>query len=246
MKRLNTYVNEWKINDNSIKKVDNNNTAFIYHLDSTQQITIISPSWPQFDDYYDKIYDEHGNNITINGYGRTNDYKRGTYRFFIRDIDKVKNCQWMFIGCEQLVEVPLFDTSKVETMNGMFNFCYSLENIPNFNTINVTNMEYMLQCCYKLKLIPNFNTKNVVKAGHMFAHCTTIAFTPKFDFSNMCSSIYMFDGCSNLKDIPLFDNNTNFKYVGMRNMFKGCEKLSEKTKREWSQIYDFIENEKIK
>ena len=52
----------------------------------------------------------------------------------------------------------------------------------------------------------------------------------------------MFNGCKNLIDVPLFDTHN---VENMRNMFAKCHNLSEKTKKQWSKIYNFFTDDKL-
>jgi len=218
MKTLNTYINEWKLNDQSVKRVDDNN-YFVYSHDSASHIQIFSPYWKRFDDYKDKVYDEYGKQINIDINGYTFEYlSPGEYKFIIKDIDKVNNCSHMFYDCDNLIFSPVFDTSKVVSMRNMFYRCYNLTNAPYLNT------------------------KNAYDISGMFLKCKKIEISPKYDTSNTNDVGFMFADCENLKSVPLF-TKTNF--TRMECMFRKCNKLSEKSIHDWSKIYDFNENDKI-
>ena len=66
----------------------------------------------------------------------------------------VKDCSYMFAGCE-----------KIETID-----------LSSFNSQNVTDMSSMFYCCKYLKHInlTNFNTKNVKDISHMFNWCENL------------------------------------------------------------------------
>jgi len=188
MKGLNTYINEWKISDQSTKNIDQNSCFFIYKITEECHIKIFDEDWPQYKDYFNKVY-MNKTNVSLNTAGYTlNMYKPGTYKFEIKDINNVNNCRYMFYDCFNLLEVPLFNTSKVKNMEDMFYECKILKSVPKFNTRNVTDMHWMFHWCDKLEDVPLFDTRNV---------------------------------------------------EAMWAMFEGCYNLSEKTKRDWSKIYDF-------
>ena len=63
------------------------------------------------------------------------------------------------------------------------------------------------------------------------------------DIDNVTNCQYMFFNCTNLVEAPLFDIS---KVENMYLMFYNCDSLNEQTKREWSQIYDFLSNKKKK
>jgi len=242
MKTLNTYINEWKITDKSVKNI--RNKYFVYKHKYEHPIKIFDSDWPQFNDYKDKVYDEHGKHVELDEYGKTNEsYNQGEYKFEIKDIDNITICREMFCGCYDLKYVPSFDTSKVTDMLQMFFKCKSLEAVPIFNTSKVKTMRNMFYGCGNLIIAPFFNTKNVIDISGMFIECSKIKKSPKYDTTNVTDIGYMFEGCINLIDVPLFTDISHFKR--MAQMFKECEKLSEKTKQDWSQIYDFEWNDKI-
>lgn len=221
MKTLNNYIAEWRANIGTMSSIKKTNLPyFIFEQSKKDIIKIFDINWAQLTDYKDKVYID-GKNIEINDDGRTiNKFEPGKYIVEIKDIDKVVYCQYMFSGCDKLISVPLFDTSNVKNMCGMFSGCTGIENIPLFDTKNVENMSYMFWGCEKLKSIPKFNTARVTDAR------------------------YMFWACKSLIEVPLF-NNRNYHYLQIENMFLECDNLNDKTKRDWSKIYDFYSHKKI-
>ena len=76
---------------------------------------------------------------------------------------------------------------------------------------------------------------------NMFFDCFSLVSVPKFDTSRVTNMCYMFYRCWSLKTVPLF----NIRGVtDMDDMFHGCSSLSEKTKQEWSPVYNFTINDK--
>ena len=163
MKTLNTYINEtltcshsehineWRASSNTVSSIKKKNIQyFVYKLTTTKKIKIFDRAWPQFKDYKDKVY-VNDEQLEIGEYGYTKkDYEPGTYEVEIKDIDNVTNCKYMFYNCDQLVSVPLFNTSKVKDMWQMFFNCKGVREIPLFNTKNVEVMTEMFWDCNSL------------------------------------------------------------------------------------------------
>ena len=244
MKTLNTYINEWKATDKSFKHIKLK-TYFVYNqsvMNYDSPIKIFNNFWKQFNNYKDKVYDIYGHNVELDTSGYTkNYYSFGEHKFYIEDIDYITDCSTMFSDCVQLIKVPLFDTNKVINMYHMFNNCYSLEEVPLFNTVNVELMNAMFQGCHKLVEIPFFDTHNVTNISYMCFECKKIKRVPKFDTTNVKKMNHMFCWDENLRDVPLLNID---KVENMNHMFSNCNNLSEKTKKEWSQIYDFEKDDK--
>ena len=213
MKTLNTYINEWRANTNTVSHIKKQNLQyFIYKNDEKSVMSIFDKDWPQFKYYKDKVYID-GEQVTIGSDGWTvKQYEKGIYEIEIKDINNITNCYKMFNYCYDLISVPWFDTSKVKNMSWMFAGCQRLEEISLFDTSNVENMRAM------------------------FCGCKTLVEIPLFDTSKVKDMDGMFYAARNLKNVPLFNMN---EVVETGDMFKNCENLSEQTKKEWSQIYNF-------
>lgn len=119
----------------------------------------------------------------------------------------INNCSGMFLECENLKPIPLFDTHSVTNFSQMFSKCYNLETIPLFNTENALDMDYMFNECENLKVVPKLNTKNVVSAKKMFNECHILETVPDFDFTSVVSITGIFSGCISLGEIPNFKIN---------------------------------------
>jgi len=61
----------------------------------------------------------------------------------------------MFINCQKIKTVPLFNTQNVTNMDSMFNGCSALETIPEFNFSSVTTNISMFNNTTALKSIPS-------------------------------------------------------------------------------------------
>ena len=70
----------------------------------------------------------------------------------------------------------------------------------------------------------------------MFQYCCELISVPFFDTSKVDSMEFMFKSCENLEKVPLLNTD---KVDYMSDMFSDCYNLSDETKKEWSQIYDF-------
>lgn len=124
-----------------------------------------------------------------------------------------------FSGCENIIYVPLLNTSKFTNMKYMFQNCSKLISVPLFNTSNVRNMYYMFNGCSKLTSIPLFDTSNVTDMGYMFNNCSKLTSVHLFNTSNVTNMGYMFYNCSSLTSIPEF-NTSNV--TSLRNAFGSC------------------------
>ena len=114
-------------------------------------------------------------------------------------------------------EIEIKDIDKVTNCSHMFFACKELVKISLFDTSKVTDMKNMFTYCENLESVPKFNTKNVKDMNSMFANCYKLKEVPLFDTSNVRIMICMFTKCDN---------------------------LNEKTKREWSKVYNFKKNTK--
>lgn len=132
-----------------------------------------------------------------------------------------------FWGCENLEEVPLYDTHMCTVMNSMFSGKSAsgriigrmkLKKVPLFDTSNVTNMNQMFATCFCLEHVPLFDTRNVTTMKSTFAFCNNIKEIPLFDTSNVTDMRNMFECCCSLTSVPNFNTS---KVTKMHNMFSG-------------------------
>ncbi len=135
-----------------------------------------------------------------------------------------------FQGCENLITIPLYDTSNIEYFgytrhsgyNGCFAGCRNLKTIPALNTSNATDMYCMFVNCTSLETVPLIDTSNVSNFAGMFRGCKSLKSVPKFDFSSASTLMNMFWKCTSLKTVPQFDlSNVD----NINNLFTGCESL---------------------
>jgi len=224
MKQLSNYINEWKINGKSIENIDKEDFSkcFIYELDKEDYIHVFG----YYEGTYWKPYDKYRNNVYINGKHEELDdaceteklFPPGQYKVYIKGINEVTTCNDMFLCCEQLVSVPLFETNNVKDFNNMFNGCSKLKHVPKLN-LSSARLTYW-----------------------MFGDCLALESVPKFDLHNCEDISSMFANCENLKDVPLFTLKDNI--YSMYCLFSGCSNLSEKTKEDWSNVYNFNSQDK--
>jgi len=157
MKTLNTYINEWKLNDQSVKSVDDLSKYFIYSTESYDNIKVFYYKWSEFDLYKDKVYID-GKYAAIDNRGFTHlNIAAGQHKVKIVDINEIFYCDEMFRYCSQLVSVPKFDSSNVRSTAYMFHNCDHLIMVNKFDTKNVSDMRHMFDGCSNL----NEETKRI-------------------------------------------------------------------------------------
>jgi surface protein len=161
--------------------------------------------------------------------------KEGDYNIKIIFKKKIKDCSFMFSGCDNIKKIDLssFDSSEVTNMYYMFGKCHYLQEIKldNLNTENVTDMSYMFNVCSELEKIvfpKSFNTKKVTNIEFMFHNCYELNDISFGDFNteNVQYMRGLFGNCFKLKIIDISKFNTN-KVTDMSYMFNKCNHLEE-------------------
>ena len=161
--------------------------------------------------------------------------KEGEYIIKINFHKKMKDCRYMFSGCENIISIDLssFNSSNVTNMKYMFGNCYNLEEIilKNLNTENVRDMSYLFKKCPLKKIeFPNsFNTKSVKDMPFMFLFCDyleEINFPTSFITNNVIYMQGMFRSCYKLKKLDL-RNFVTSKAKKMFSLFSDCWDLEE-------------------
>ena len=160
--------------------------------------------------------------------------KKEIYNITLKFKKDIKDCSFMFYGCDHLINIDLssFSTRNVINMENMFGECINLTNI-NLSLIdarNVVKMDRMFYNCNKLIKINllSFETENVINTKEMFYKCKNLR---KIDLSNfnttkVTNMSKMFYKCNSLTEINLSKFNTiNVEY--MEGMFYKCNNLSE-------------------
>ena len=139
------------------------------------------------------------------------------------DTSNVKNMSSMFSRCSKLTTIPLLNTSKVYSMEAMFEYCTSLVSIPLLDTSNVIEMNGMFSSCSNLTSIPLLNTSKARQMQHTFNSCYSLTSIPQLDTSNVTTFYNTFYNCNNLTDVPLLNAS---KATYMVNVFAGTSKLT--------------------
>ena len=142
------------------------------------------------------------------------------------------NTNFMFYGCDSIINLNLsnFNTQNITNMGFMFCGCKSLINInlSNFNTQNITNMGFMFYSCKSLinLNLSNFNIQNVTNMERMFSYCKSLTDLnlSNFNTQNVTNINSMFCGCKSLTDVNLSNFNTQ-NVTNMEWMFFNCESL---------------------
>ena len=138
----------------------------------------------------------------------------------ISSTDTTTSFSYMFYGCYDLTEVPLFDTSNGTNFSYMFYRCFSLTEVPQFDTSNGTNFSFMFDSCTLLTDVPQLDVSNGTNFSYMFRDCTSLTKVPQLDVSNGTNFTQMFKGCTLL---------TNVTFVGSINSsidFSECPLLT--------------------
>ena len=116
----------------------------------------------------------------------------------------------IFVNCEKLQSVPLFDTSSTRYISSMFSGCGSLTTIPLFDFSSAIESVQMFGYCNSLKTIPQFNFSKLQSVGTMFLGCTALESLPELDFGNVRMADQMF-GWEELPNLTTIGGFKNFK-----------------------------------
>jgi len=173
MKTLNTYINEWKLtNDSDIE-------TYIYFPKT-------------FNELWDIIYQLYIKNpkslnlrcidiSNVNKLSGTQSIKRlgKNIQFYglFADFDKV-----------EMIDITGWDTSKFENMEYMFYNCNSLKEIRGLDTIDTSKlkcMDYMFYKCENIINIPLFNTQSIEDMNYTFIGCDSLNTTTRRKWSKI-------------------------------------------------------------
>ena len=246
-KRLNwnDYFNHpFLENDNIIKikiKVEENDKEGnefnnIYFLDNTPYMKSLVGFYKE----NEEITNLNENNAELYINGKKKEFKKyfkpdtkGEYIIKIIFKIKMKDCSFMFSGCNNIksIDLTLFDSSNVTNMSYMFSRCHYIEeiNLDKIKTDNVVDMSYMFNKCINLKQIkfsPSINTKNIQNMQCMFQSCHNLCeiYFDNFQTNNVVNMRGLFSECYNLKNLNLNSFNTS-KVENMSYMFNQCTSL---------------------
>ena len=183
------------------------------------------------------IFNTSPSEIFVNGYQKAVDFyvydlENEENIIAIRFNEKLKNCNGMFYGLSNIININFmnFTFSEVNSMIAMFGGCSSLQSIDltNFNVSSVTDMSYMFYNCINLKSL-NLNLFDISSVSHMdymFYNCISLQ-SIELNIFNTLSSIsmnYMFYQCSNLLTLKI----NAFKTISVSNMshiFYNCSSI---------------------
>jgi len=241
-KNKTNYYNKGICFNNIIKEIKNfNNYKEINILLDIKESDINKKIYFIKDDKNDlKKLNENNTELYINN-------KKEIYKNYIisekKGLNKIKlkfnyeltNIEYMFGGCESIIEIKFFafNTKNITNINKMFYKCKNLKIIDfiPFNTENIENMSNIFYGCSSLKSLPdisNWNTKNVTDMSYMFNGCSSLINLPdisKWDTKNVKDMKSIFDGCSSLKTLPDISNWNTKNVKDMSYMFNGCSSL---------------------
>jgi len=177
------------------------------------------------------------NKISIDGSERQ--FAGNTYNLNPTNIVKLKwtdtitDCQYMFQGCNTIIEINFFnfDSTHCKKISFMFKDCKSLKSLDlsGFITSNYTDdLCDMFNNCHSLTSLnlSNFDTSEVTSFGHMFTNCESLTSIniSNFNTEKVQYLDNMFKGCKLLTSINL-SNFITPNMINMDNMFEGCESL---------------------
>ena len=216
----------------------NNEFNDIYFLDNTPYMTTQICDYKENEEI--KGLNDSNAELYINGEKKTfskyfKPTEKGDYEIKIVFKNKIKDCSYMFSGCDNIKSINLssFDSSNVTNMHYMFGKCHFVEEIilDNLNTENVTDMSHMFNKCSSLKTIKipsSFNTKSLKNIECMFHWCeqlTNIDFG-NFTIDNVTDMNGLFLRCHSLQKINLKNFNTS-NVENMSHLFSECTSLKE-------------------
>lgn len=92
----------------------------------------------------------------------------------------------MFHNDNQLVYLPLIDTSNITDTRNAFDNAILLQKIPLINTSNATNMGNMFKNATSLAEIPILNISKATNLGSMFSGCYYMTDTSLDNILQMC------------------------------------------------------------
>lgn len=139
------------------------------------------------------------------------------------DTSNVTNFTSIFSECYSLVEVPLLNTSNVTQIAGGFFKCSSLKKLPLLDLSKVQTFGNTFFGCSSLNELPAFNTESLANMGSAFSGCMSLKTFPAINTSKVTEISQTFNGCSSLQTIPElnFEKVNNASYA-----FGGCTALT--------------------
>ena len=208
----------------------------IYFLDNTNGVYI--EDGEDIKHIHDNLQELNANNTKLYINNENKDFKKyfnpkekGVYEIKLDFKIKLKNCSYMFCGCNNITKIDLsfFNAQDVTDMKHMFANCTSLldMNFSTVNTGNVIDMDSMFSFCSGLKSLSLqfFNTKNVRNMTSMFYGCYSLTMLnlSSFNTQDVVNMKWMFENCSSITSLNLSSFNATNADTYL--MFSGCNKL---------------------
>lgn len=160
--------------------------------------------------------------------------------------DNVTSMEEMFIGCEKLEVVNLWNTHRdnfmenVTTTRKMFSGCSSLNKLTLPRTVKTENLESMygmFEGCSSLTalVLSGWNLNNVINMRFLFQSCSglTSVALPKVTSKKIQDMRGMFIRCSSLTSIDLSGWNVE-NVTDMGYLFNNCSNLKEVNLSGWT------------
>ena len=159
--------------------------------------------------------------------------KKGKYEIKYIFKTNIVKADYMFTGCQYLLNMNLsnFSSQNIINMSNMFCQCSSLINInlSNINTQNIIKISGIFFDCKSLSDInlSNLNNQNLTDMSYSFFGCNSLTNInlSNFNTHNVIDMSYLFDGCKSLTNINLSNFNTQ-NVTDMSGMFLGCKSLA--------------------
>ena len=122
-----------------------------------------------------------------------------------------------FVGCSNLTDIQLSDTSTVLSFRYIFQNCTSLTAAPSIDTSSSEYFNEMFNGCTALTTVPVYDLSSALNTESMFLRCTSLVNAPAFDMSHVQSTAFMFNGCTALANLPVYDFSAITNFYGMYN-----------------------------
>ena len=158
--------------------------------------------------------------------------RKGLYSIKLKFNNKLKDCSYMFAGCEKIIKINLknFNTKQVSNAERMFHGCENLQylDLSSFDTNNANNLSNMFSLCINLNKLNlcSFITKNVADMSSMFQSCKNLKELnlSSFNTYNVNNMASMFQNCDKLINLDLLSFNTH-NVTDMSYMFNECKNI---------------------
>ena len=98
--------------------------------------------------------------------------------------------------------------------------------MPLVDTSNATNVTYMFNSCIYLIEVPSLDFSNVTDATNIFYNCQNLETVSSINFSKANNLLYAFYSCTNLKNVGEITIKST---SDIRGMFNGCNSLTDES-----------------